>query len=47
MATETITEDLHTGLRMNAKGWRSLAISERLVAGQAGSVANLPPEVFL
>jgi len=35
MATETITEDLHTGLRMNAKGWRSMAINERLVAGQA------------
>jgi cellulose synthase/poly-beta-1,6-N-acetylglucosamine synthase-like glycosyltransferase/predicted Zn-dependent protease len=35
MATETITEDMHTGLRMNAKGWKSLAISERLVAGQA------------
>jgi cellulose synthase/poly-beta-1,6-N-acetylglucosamine synthase-like glycosyltransferase len=36
IAVETITEDLHTGLRINAKGWRSLAISERLVAGQAG-----------
>ena len=35
IATETITEDLHTGLRMNAKKWRSLAITERLVAGQA------------
>jgi cellulose synthase/poly-beta-1,6-N-acetylglucosamine synthase-like glycosyltransferase/predicted Zn-dependent protease len=35
MATETITEDMHTGLRMNAKGWRSMAISDRLVAGQA------------
>ncbi|HVK14228.1 MAG TPA: glycosyltransferase [Gemmataceae bacterium] len=35
VATETITEDLHTGLRMNAKGWRSLAITERLIAGQA------------
>ncbi|HJZ92117.1 MAG TPA: glycosyltransferase [Gemmataceae bacterium] len=35
MATETITEDMHTGLRMNAKGWKSLAITERLVAGQA------------
>jgi cellulose synthase/poly-beta-1,6-N-acetylglucosamine synthase-like glycosyltransferase/Flp pilus assembly protein TadD len=35
MATETITEDMHTGLRMNAQGWRSIAISERLVAGQA------------
>jgi cellulose synthase/poly-beta-1,6-N-acetylglucosamine synthase-like glycosyltransferase/tetratricopeptide (TPR) repeat protein len=35
MATETITEDMHTGIRMNAKGWKSMAISERLVAGQA------------
>lgn len=35
IATETITEDLHTGLRINARGWRSLAITERLVAGQA------------
>lgn len=35
MATETITEDMHTGIRMNAKGWRSIAISDRLVAGQA------------
>ncbi|WP_020468133.1 glycosyltransferase [Zavarzinella formosa] len=35
IATETITEDLHTGLRMNAKKWRSVAITERLVAGQA------------
>lgn len=35
IATETITEDLHTGLRMNAKGWRSLAITDRLIAGQA------------
>ncbi len=35
IATETITEDLHTGLRMNAKKWRSVAVTERLVAGQA------------
>jgi cellulose synthase/poly-beta-1,6-N-acetylglucosamine synthase-like glycosyltransferase/tetratricopeptide (TPR) repeat protein len=35
IATETITEDMHTGLRMHAKGWTSLATSERLVAGQA------------
>jgi cellulose synthase/poly-beta-1,6-N-acetylglucosamine synthase-like glycosyltransferase len=35
IATETITEDMHTGLRMNSRGWSSLAISERLVAGQA------------
>jgi cellulose synthase/poly-beta-1,6-N-acetylglucosamine synthase-like glycosyltransferase/tetratricopeptide (TPR) repeat protein len=35
LAVETVTEDLHTGLRINARGWRSLAISERLIAGQA------------
>jgi cellulose synthase/poly-beta-1,6-N-acetylglucosamine synthase-like glycosyltransferase len=35
IALETITEDMHTGMRMNAKGWKSLAISERMVAGQA------------
>jgi cellulose synthase/poly-beta-1,6-N-acetylglucosamine synthase-like glycosyltransferase/predicted Zn-dependent protease len=34
-AVETITEDLHTGLRLHARGWKSLAISQRLVAGQA------------
>ncbi|HEY7423333.1 MAG TPA: glycosyltransferase family 2 protein, partial [Gemmataceae bacterium] len=35
MAVETLTEDMHTGLRVNAHGWKSLAISERLIAGQA------------
>jgi predicted Zn-dependent protease/cellulose synthase/poly-beta-1,6-N-acetylglucosamine synthase-like glycosyltransferase len=35
IATETITEDMHTGMRVNARGWKSMAISERLVAGQA------------
>ncbi|MGE3806368.1 MAG: glycosyltransferase, partial [Gemmataceae bacterium] len=35
IAVETITEDLHTGLRLHAKGWKSLAITERLLAGQA------------
>src|SRR5262249_42516324 len=35
IATETITEDMHTGMRVNARGWKSLALSERLVAGQA------------
>jgi tetratricopeptide (TPR) repeat protein/cellulose synthase/poly-beta-1,6-N-acetylglucosamine synthase-like glycosyltransferase len=35
IAVETITEDMHTGMRVNARGWKSLAISERLVAGQA------------
>ncbi|HJT79255.1 MAG TPA: tetratricopeptide repeat protein, partial [Gemmataceae bacterium] len=35
IATETITEDMHTGMRVNSRGWKSLAISQRLVAGQA------------
>jgi tetratricopeptide (TPR) repeat protein/cellulose synthase/poly-beta-1,6-N-acetylglucosamine synthase-like glycosyltransferase len=35
IATETITEDMHTGMRMHAKGWRSLGISERMIVGQA------------
>jgi cellulose synthase/poly-beta-1,6-N-acetylglucosamine synthase-like glycosyltransferase/predicted Zn-dependent protease len=35
IATETITEDMHTGMRVNARGWRSMALSDRLVAGQA------------
>ena len=39
IATETITEDMHTGLRLHARGWKSFAISERLIAGQA------PPDI--
>jgi cellulose synthase/poly-beta-1,6-N-acetylglucosamine synthase-like glycosyltransferase len=39
IATETVTEDMHTGLRLHAKGWKSIAIGERLVAGQA------PPDI--
>lgn len=35
IATETITEDMHTGLRMHAKGWKSFFVNERLIAGQA------------
>ena len=35
IATETITEDMHTGLRMHSKGWKSMGISQRLIAGQA------------
>ena len=35
IAVETITEDMHTGMRMNSRGWKSLGISERMVAGQA------------
>lgn len=35
IATQTITEDMHTGLRMNAEGWVSMGVSERMVAGQA------------
>ena len=34
-ATETITEDLHTGMRINAAGWKSIAVSEEMVVGLA------------
>lgn len=34
-ATETITEDMHTGMRINAAGWKSIAISEEMVVGLA------------
>ncbi len=37
VATETITEDMHTGLRMHANGWKSLFVNERLVSGQAAN----------
>ncbi|KLU02992.1 Cellulose synthase catalytic subunit [Rhodopirellula islandica] len=37
VATETITEDMHTGLRLHAKGWNSLFVNERLVSGQAAT----------
>ena len=37
IATETITEDMHTGLRMHARGWKSTFVSERLIAAQAAS----------
>lgn len=32
-ATSTLTEDIHTSLRMHAKGWRSLYIPDRLAFG--------------
>jgi tetratricopeptide (TPR) repeat protein/cellulose synthase/poly-beta-1,6-N-acetylglucosamine synthase-like glycosyltransferase len=35
IAVETITEDMHTGLRMHSKGWKSLGISVRMITGQA------------
>ncbi len=35
IAVETITEDMHTGLRMHSRGWKSLGISERMISGQA------------
>lgn len=35
IAVETITEDMHTGMRMNSRGWKSMGIAERMVAGQA------------
>lgn len=34
-ATETITEDMHTGMRINAAGWKSIAVSEEMVVGLA------------
>lgn len=37
IATETITEDMHTGLRMHARGWKSVFVHERLIAAQAAS----------
>jgi len=35
IAVETITEDMHTGIRMTSKGWKTRYISEPLIAGQA------------
>ena len=35
VATESITEDMHTGLRMHAKGWKSLFVNERLISALA------------
>jgi len=37
IATETITEDMHTGIRMSAKGWKTLYVNERLIAGQGAT----------
>lgn len=37
IATETITEDMHTGMRMSAKGWKTLYVNERLIAGQGAT----------
>ena len=37
IASETITEDMHTGLRMASRGWGSKFVSERLVAGQGAA----------
>jgi len=34
-ATETITEDTHTGLRLHAKGWESVMYNKNLTAGMA------------
>lgn len=34
-ATETITEDVHTGLRLHARGWKSLYYNRDLSAGMA------------
>jgi cellulose synthase/poly-beta-1,6-N-acetylglucosamine synthase-like glycosyltransferase len=32
-ATSTVTEDIHTSLRMHARGWRSLYVGEQLAYG--------------
>jgi len=37
IATETITEDMHTGIRMAAKGWKSMFVPDRLIAGQGAN----------
>ncbi len=42
VATDTITEDMHTGLRLHAAGWKSIFVNERLIVAQAaGSVKEL------
>jgi cellulose synthase/poly-beta-1,6-N-acetylglucosamine synthase-like glycosyltransferase/tetratricopeptide (TPR) repeat protein len=37
IATETITEDMHTGIRMAARGWKSIFVPDRLIAGQGAA----------
>lgn len=37
IATETITEDMHTGIRMSAKGWKTMFVPDRLIAGQGAN----------
>lgn len=37
IAVETITEDMHTGIRLSMAGWKTMFISERLIAGQAAA----------
>jgi len=37
IAVETITEDMHTGIRLSMAGWKTMYISERLIAGQAAA----------
>lgn len=38
-ATETVTEDIHTGMRLHKQGWKSIYVNEDLSAG-------LAPETF-
>lgn len=38
-AVETVTEDIHTGLRLHSRGWKSIYVNEDLAAG-------LAPETF-
>lgn len=40
VATETVTEDIHTSVRMHAIGWKSVAHNEVLARGLAAADAN-------
>ncbi len=40
MATETVTEDIHTSIRLHRRGWRSVYHNEVLARGLAASAAD-------
>ncbi len=40
VATETVTEDIHTSIRLHARGWRSVAHNEVLARGLAAADAR-------
>ncbi|MEY2745233.1 MAG: hypothetical protein RL112_275 [Planctomycetota bacterium] len=37
IAVQTITEDMHTGMKIASRGWKSTYVSERMIAGQGAS----------